>query len=173
MTTVAASAATVAASAATVAASGATAAASAAEAGASTGAATGADFATGRARRAMKPHPAHQPTLKEQANGTAARASAQAVFPAPQELPVFGGRRAQDRLQGRKAVVAVHLGTRKDRAEPHYGGERKKAAGAGPRHQALALSRPSALRHQLNWISGPLRLRAWLELQAGMEPFHL
>jgi hypothetical protein len=68
-----------------------------------------------------------------------------AVLPAAQELPVFGRRRAQDRLQGCQAAAAVHLRARQDRAEPHHGGFGQAAARTGSRHQAGTISGASAL----------------------------
>ena len=53
-----------------------------------------------------------------------------AVFPAPQDLPVHRRQCAEDRLQGREAVAAVHLGARQDRAEPYHRGVHQKAARA-------------------------------------------
>src|SRR5690606_28026755 len=38
------------------------------------------------------------------------------LLPAPQDLPVLGRQRAEDRLQGREAAVALHFRARQDRA---------------------------------------------------------
>src|SRR3954454_10263457 len=51
-----------------------------------------------------------------------------ALLPPPQDLPVHGRQRAQDRLQGRQAVAALHLGARQDRPEPHHRGLEQEAA---------------------------------------------
>src|SRR5215210_4558976 len=145
---VAGSAATVADSAATVAALAATVAASAADAG-STGVTAGRRATDRRAHRAMKPRSRRIQTWRA-GNGSATGTGAPAIFPAPQELPVLGRRRTEDRLQGRPASVAIHFRARQDRSEPDHGGERKAAAGARAGDQALALSRPIALCHEVS-----------------------
>src|SRR3954452_25357442 len=79
------------------------------------------------------------------------------VFSPPQDLPVHGSERAEDRLQGFQAVDALRLGARQDRAEPHHSGVREEAARARARHQALALSRSASLRDPLT--GGSFRTR--------------
>src|SRR5712671_6363265 len=79
------------------------------------------------------------------------------VFPPPQDLPVHGSERAEDRLQGFQALDALRVGARQDRPEPHYRSLRQEAARARARHQAGALPRPSALRDSLGnhcWVRG-------------------
>src|SRR5262249_37649840 len=71
------------------------------------------------------------------------------VLPPPQDLSVLGRQRAQDRLQGRQAAAALHLGARQDRAEPHHRGIGEEAARARHRDQAGALSRAAAIRDPL------------------------
>src|SRR5215217_7645721 len=131
------------------AASAVTAAASAADAG-STGV-TAVRHATGRRahRAAMKPRRRRIQTWRA-GNGPATGTGPPAVFPAPEELPVLGRRRTENRLQGRQAPVAVHFRTGQDRSEPDHGGERQAAEGARAGNQALALSRPSALCHEVS-----------------------
>src|SRR6266576_5228310 len=68
------------------------------------------------------------------------------VFPPPQNLPVHGSERAEDRLQGFQAVDALCLRARQDRAEPHHRRLRQEAARTRARHQALAFPRPASLR---------------------------
>ncbi len=72
------------------------------------------------------------------------------VFPPPQDLPVHGPERAEDRLQGFQAVDALRVRARQDRAEPHHRGLRQEAARTRARHQACAFPRSAALRHSLN-----------------------
>src|SRR5450755_4938256 len=72
------------------------------------------------------------------------------VFPPPQDLPVHGAERAEDRLQGFEAVDALRVRARQDRAEPHHRRLRQEAARTRPRHQALAFPWFAALRHSLN-----------------------
>src|SRR5262245_13712094 len=71
------------------------------------------------------------------------------VFPPPQDLPVHGSERAEDRLQGFKAVDALRVRARQDRAEPHHGRLGQEAARTRARDQALAFPRSPALRHSL------------------------
>ena len=56
----------------------------------------------------------------------AAAGARRPVLPPPQDLSVLRRQRAQDRLQGRAAAAALHLGARQDRAEPHHRGVGKK-----------------------------------------------
>src|SRR6185312_6859948 len=72
------------------------------------------------------------------------------VFPPPQDLPVHGSERAEDRLQGFQAADALRLRARQDRAEPHHGGFRQEATRARPRHQARAVPGSASLRHSLS-----------------------
>src|SRR3981189_342411 len=71
------------------------------------------------------------------------------VFPPPQDLPVHGSERAEDRLQGFQAVDALRLRARQDRAEPHHRRLRQETARTRARHQALAFPGPAALRYQV------------------------
>ena len=68
------------------------------------------------------------------------------VLPPPQDLPVLRRERAEDRLQGREAPVALHLRARQDRAVAHHGGVGQEAARTRPGDQARPLPRPPALR---------------------------
>src|SRR3981189_3615793 len=68
------------------------------------------------------------------------------VFPPPQDLPVHGSERAEDRLQGFQAFDALRLRARQDRAEPHHRRLRQEAARTRARHQARAFPRSAALR---------------------------
>src|SRR4029434_2734048 len=77
------------------------------------------------------------------------------VFPSPQDLPVHGSECAEDRLQGFQAADALRLRARQDRAEPHHRRLRQKAARTRARHQALAFSRPAALRDQVTKLFDP------------------
>src|SRR5262249_49777168 len=72
------------------------------------------------------------------------------IFPPPQDLPVHGSERAEDRLQGFQAVDALRVRARQDRAEPHHGRLRQEAARTRARHQARTLPRPIALRHPVS-----------------------
>src|ERR1700733_9912194 len=54
------------------------------------------------------------------------RRRAPAILPPPQKLPVLEPELAEDRLQGRKAVAAVCLGARENRAKPHHRSLSKK-----------------------------------------------
>src|SRR5205814_3351861 len=72
------------------------------------------------------------------------------VFPPPQDLPVHGSERAEDRLQGFQAFDALRLRARQDRAEPHHCRLRQEAARTRARHQARPVSRFAALRYSLN-----------------------
>src|SRR5205085_1506570 len=76
------------------------------------------------------------------------------MLPAPQILPVLRTQRAEDRLQGRPAVAALHLRARQDRAEPHHRGVDAKAARAGAGDQAGAVSRPAPLYRELEGKRG-------------------
>ena len=65
-----------------------------------------------------------------------------AVLSPPQVLPVLRPERAEDRLQGRAPAVALPVGARQDRAQPHHRGLRQEAARAGAwRSSAPASSR--------------------------------
>src|SRR3954447_21003976 len=81
------------------------------------------------------------------------------VFPPPQDLPVHGSERAEDRLQGFQAVDALRLRARQDRAEPHHGRLRQEAARTRARHQALAFPRSASLRHSLTRSNRPAASR--------------
>src|SRR6266446_6441620 len=72
------------------------------------------------------------------------------VLPAPQDLPVLGGERAQDRPQGREALAALRIGARQDRAEPHHRSVGQEAARACAGDQTRTVSRPAALRDPLS-----------------------
>ena len=71
------------------------------------------------------------------------------VLPSSQDLPVLGPERAEDRLQGHEAALALHLRARQDRAFPHHGGLGQEAARTRPGDQARPLPRPAALRDRL------------------------
>ena len=86
-----------------------------------------------------------------------------AVLPPPQELPVLGRQRAEDRLQGRQAAAAVRVRARQDRSEPHHRGLGEEAARARPSDQARALSWAAALRD-------PLRSNGQGERRDGSDP---
>src|ERR671913_28903 len=74
------------------------------------------------------------------------RRRAPSVLPPAQDLPLLGAQCAEDRLQGHQAPVALRVGARQDRAEPHHGGLGQEAARAGPGHQACPHPRAPALR---------------------------
>src|SRR5829696_3110789 len=74
------------------------------------------------------------------------RRSPPPVLPQAQDLPLLGGERAEDRLQGYEAALALHLGARQDRALADHGGLGQEAARALDRDQARPLSRALALR---------------------------
>src|SRR3984885_4528401 len=78
-----------------------------------------------------------------------ARRRPPSLLPPPQELPVLGRERAQDRLQGRQAAAALRLRTRQDRSKSHHRSVGEKAARACPGDQALAISGAVALRDPL------------------------
>src|SRR6185312_4677695 len=71
------------------------------------------------------------------------------LFPPPQDLPVHGSERAEDRLQGFQAVDALRLRARQDRSEPHHGRICQKTARACARDQTCTLPRAAALRYSL------------------------
>src|SRR3984957_14111998 len=50
------------------------------------------------------------------------------VFPPPQDLPVHGSERAEDRLQGFQTADALCFRARQDRAEPHHRRLRQETA---------------------------------------------
>src|SRR5271155_1769706 len=54
--------------------------------------------------------------------------STPSVFPPPQDLPVHGSQRAEDRLQGFQAADALRVRARQDRAEPYHRRLRQEAA---------------------------------------------
>ena len=54
------------------------------------------------------------------------------VLPSSQDLPVLGPERAEDRLQGHEAAVALHLRARQDRSFAHHGRLGQEAARARP-----------------------------------------
>ncbi len=82
-------------------------------------------------------------------DGTSSTAGAPAVLPSPQDLPVLGRQRAEDRLQGREAVTALRLRARQDRTEPYHCGIRQAATRARSCDQACTLSRIAAVRDQV------------------------
>src|SRR5687768_7824044 len=104
-----------------------------------------------RAVRAMKMSPLRLPLPRPRSktDGHGCKHPAPPVLPSPQDLPVHGHERAEDRLQGREAARPLRVRARQDRAEPYHGGLRQEAARTRARHQALAISRPAALRHSL------------------------
>src|SRR5262249_38838507 len=103
-----------------------------------------------RAKSAMTaPANRHPATRSKNDEHEPRRGCPPSVLPPPQDLSVLRGQHAQDRLQGREAPAALHLGARQDRAEPHHGGIGEEAARAGDRDQALALSRAAPLRDPL------------------------
>ena len=63
--------------------------------------------------------------------------------------PFSGANAPADRLQGREAPAALHLRARQDRAVADHRRLVQEAARARPRHQALALPRPPALRREV------------------------
>ena len=71
------------------------------------------------------------------------------VLPSSQDLPVLGPERAEDRLQGHEASVALHLRARQDRSFAHHGRVGQEAARARPGDQARPLPGPPALRDPL------------------------
>src|SRR5262249_13122172 len=95
-------------------------------------------------RATSKTH-CQKPRRRNESHGAVSSAGPPALLSPPEDLPVLRGQCPEDRLQGREALAAVCVRARQDRAEPHYGSFRKKAARAGARHQARALSRAVAL----------------------------
>src|SRR3954454_18838586 len=81
------------------------------------------------------------------------------VFPSPQELPVLGSERAQDRLQGHAAALALHFRARQDRPFAHHRRLRQEAARARACDQAGAFFGSPALRDPLGQEL-PLRQKA-------------
>src|SRR5262245_5369947 len=63
----------------------------------------------------------------------------------PEDLPVLGPERAQDRLQGRASPAALRLRARQDRALAHHRGFGLEAAPPRPGDQARPLHRHHAL----------------------------
>src|SRR6516165_412289 len=117
-------------------------AASAARVIATVTAVTGAPRARRRATTARRP--------RSNRHGPYTDADPPAVLPPPQDLPVLGRQRAEDRLQGREAVAALRVRARQDRAEPHHRGLGQEAARARASDQARALPRPVDLRDQID-----------------------
>src|SRR2546423_4897529 len=70
----------------------------------------------------------------------------------PQDLPVLGGERTEDRLQGCQTAATLHFGAWQDRAVAHHRGVREKAARAFESHQAGALHVASALRREIGAV---------------------
>src|SRR5215813_6867983 len=83
-------------------------------------------------------------------DGPRTNADSPAILPPPQDLPVLGRQRAQDRLQRRAPAAALCLRARQDRAKPHHRGIGEEAAGACTGDQARALSWTAALRDPLS-----------------------
>src|SRR5947209_6815445 len=71
------------------------------------------------------------------------------LLPPPQELPVFRAERAEDRLQGYAALIALHFRARQDRALAHHRRLGQEAARTFACDQAGALPWSPALRHSL------------------------
>jgi hypothetical protein len=67
----------------------------------------------------------------------------------PQELPILRPERAEDRLQGYAALIALHFRARQDRALAHHRRVRQEAARACACNQAGAFSWSVALRDPL------------------------
>src|SRR5215475_13403755 len=83
-------------------------------------------------------------------DGPRTNADTPAVLPPPQDLPVLGRQRPQDRLQRRAPAAALCFRARQDRAKPHHRGVGEEAAGACAGDQARALSWTAALRDPLS-----------------------
>ncbi len=90
-----------------------------------------------------RPRPAGPMTLpakKERRNERSTSDGPPAVLPPPQDLPVLRRQRAQDRLQGRQAAPALHLGARQDRAVAHHRGLAARSSANCPRRSSARAS---------------------------------